>query len=182
MVDHQPAAVRETGVLRRLVPAGVLAVLLPVLSTLGGCGGDGPGDATGRYELDRPAYARELVVEALAARAPNRPADPEAMETLRRACVERARSIHLTLELRGDGAFVARYRDEAGEQSMGGTWTTEGAMLVFRTTRIPGGRVRDLPVVRARLEDGVLVFERQADGWAVPQPFRLRRVAPPGGS
>ena len=155
----------------------VLALALGVL--LAGCGdGDAAvADAAGRYQLDQMDFARRLAGEHLLKNGkPRDDVSEEHKVEVRKAAVDRARSIRLELELRDDGAFMARLIDAKGEQRLGGTWSQDGADVLFRTTAIPGGRVTNIPDVTAKRTEAGLLFSGDVSGFVVPHAFQMRKV------
>lgn len=162
--------------LRAALP-GVL--LLAFLVVLGGCADEESAyAAAGRYELDRADYARKLAAEHLEKADGTERTDVDAAtrDAILRASAERARAIRLYLELRADGAFMARYVDAGGEQRLGGTWSQTGAAVTFRTTQIPGGRVDSIPDVTATSTADGLAFGGGKSGFVVPHAFVMRKV------
>lgn len=160
-------------------PVAAVFVLACVVALCAGCGdGSDAPPAAGRYELDRADYAHRLAAEHLLdenGRPRTDVAGAKRSEIL--AAVEkRAAALELYLELREDGAFMARLVDPQGEQRLGGTWSQDGEVVVFRTTAIPGGRVTTIPDVRARRTGTGLAFDEEVSGFVVPQAFVMRKV------
>ena len=156
------------------------AVVLAAVALLFAACGDGPAaaPAAGRYELDRMDYARRLAAEHLHGKdgTPRTDITPEKSGEIRQAALARARALQLRLELRGDGAFMAQFIGAAGEQRLGGTWSQDGEVVVFRTSAVPGGRVTSIPDVQARRTAEGLVFDEAASGFVVPRAFVMRKV------
>ena len=167
----RPATIRLGA--RFVAVVGVLA-----LGALAGCGdgGDGAAAAAGRYRLDQPHFARALMAERMAATKNAPPLTAAARSALQRACVTQARAVTLTLELRADGAFLARYAYGKTTQRLAGTWTQAGAVVSFATTSAPTGRVTTVPSVKAKQTAEGLLFGGDLSGWAVPHAFLMRPV------
>lgn len=155
-----------------------LCALLGVGAAACGDGGSHAAASAGRYELDRPDYARRLAAEHLETKdgKPRKGIDAKKRAEIQGACVAKARAIKLSLELRADGAFMARFVDARGEQRLGGQWSQAGAEVTFQTTAVPGGRVTSIPVVRAERTPEGLTFGGAVSGWVVPHAFFLRKV------
>ncbi|MDA1194743.1 MAG: hypothetical protein O2894_06125 [Planctomycetota bacterium] len=145
---------------------------LTLVCMLTGCGADptSAGAASGRYALDRAEYARRLIAERLE----SKPAEAE-LDGIRAACVARARALMLDLELRPDGAFLARFMDGEQEQRLAGQWEQDGALVSFHTTQAPDGRVTTMASVYATYGSDGLEFKRDTTGFSVPHGFLLRR-------
>lgn len=162
------------------LPVRAVLVLAVVALVLGACGdGDRTAPpAAGRYALDRMDFARKLADAHLKHEdgSDRKNIGPDRLEQIRTNAVAKARSIQLELELRADGAFMARFTDASGEQRFGGTWTQDGEAVTFRTTSIPGGRVTTIPDVRARRTADGLAFDDKVSGFVVPHAFLLRPV------
>ena len=159
----------------RTWPAALLTCLV-----LAACGdGDAAGPpAAGRYALDRLDFAKRLADEHLTRKdgTDRKDVTEERRATIRKNAVAQARGIRLDLELRADGAFLARFTDASGEQRFGGAWSRSGDEITFRTTSIPGGRVTTIPDVRARRTPEGLLFDGGVSGFVVPHAFLLREV------
>ncbi len=163
---------------RRVAIGRLGAALLLALGLLAACGdgADGVAAAAGRYRLDQPHYARALMAERLAAAKAGTPLSAAARTALQRACVAQARAVTLTLELRADGAFLARYAYGKTSQRLAGTWTQAGAVVSFATTSAPAGRVTTVAPVKAKQTAEGLLFGGDLSGWAVPHAFLMRPV------
>ncbi len=167
-----------TGAPVHRILALALVLLGPLVLTACGEGDGGAAPAAGRYALDRMDFARKLADEHLKHEdgSDRKNIGPDRLEQIRTNAVAKARSIQLELELRADGAFMARFTDASGEQRFGGTWTQDGEAVTFRTTSIPGGRVTTIPDVRARRTADGLAFDGKVSGFVVPHAFLLRPV------
>lgn len=162
----------------RGMPTALVALLAClVLAACGDADTGGP-PAVGRYALDRMDFARKLADEHLLTKDGKARADvtPERRAEVRKNALAQARAIQLDLELRADGAFLARFTDASGEQRFGGAWSRTGDEIAFRTTSIPGGRVTTIPDVRARRTAQGLLFDGATSGFVVPHAFLLRSV------
>jgi hypothetical protein len=176
--DHaraRPLARQPPGPVRRLwlLPAVLLCL------GLSGCGEDAPDapPAAGRYALDREDFARRLAAERLDQISKVTKVIPLARRReVQETAIKQARALALSVELRADGAFLARYGAGKTAQRLAGSWTQRGATVAFETTQAPGGRVATVAPVEARRTADGLLFDKDASGWAVPHAFLLRRV------